>query len=155
ADEDASQPSTADLQKSGLTQAGSLMGTPDYMAPEQAKDARTADIRSDIYSLGCTLYALLCGKVPFPGGTAIDKVIAHSTNQPRAMKEVRACVPPALVKVLKRMMAKEPAQRFQTPAEVAAALAPLAPLGREVGGEGRSRRKLMVASLSAAAAVLL
>src|SRR5262245_3270357 len=124
ADEDTSQPSTADLQKSGLTQAGALMGTPDYMAPEQAKDARTADIRSDIYSLGCTLYALLSGKVPFPGGTAIDKVIAHSTNQPRPIKEFRADVPAALVKVLQKMMAKDPAQRYQTPSDVANAVAP-------------------------------
>lgn len=153
--EEATESSTVDGQKSGLTQAGALMGTPDYMAPEQAKDARTADIRADIYSLGCTLYALLAGKVPFPGGTAIDKVIAHSTNRPRSLREVRKDVPAALVKVLDRMLAKEPAQRYQTPAEVAAALAPLSPMGRRVGGEGRSRRRLLVSFLSAAAALLL
>src|SRR5262249_21164081 len=141
--------------QSGLTQAGSLMGTPDYMAPEQAKDPHSADIRSDIYSLGCTLYALLAGKVPFPGGTAMDKVIAHPEHQPRPINGFRKDLPAALVKVLDKMMAKDPANRYQTPAEVAAALTPLSHLGRGAGGEGRSHRRLLVALLAAAAAILL
>ncbi len=151
------QPSEIENQKSALTQAGSLMGTPDYMAPEQAKDARTADIRSDIYSLGCTLYALLTGKVPFPGGTAIDKVIAHSTNQPKPIAELRKDTPAALVKLLDKMMAKDPAARYQTPAEVAAALAPLfdAAGSPRTGGRGRSRRRTLVALGAIAAGLLL
>src|SRR5262245_31864682 len=142
-------------RQSGLTQAGSLMGTPDYMAPEQAKDPHAADIRSDIYSLGCTLYALLAGKVPFPGGTAMDKVIAHSERQPPPVNEFRKDLPVALVKLLDKMMAKDPANRYQTPAEVAADLTPLSHLGRGAGGEGRSHRRLLVGLLGAAAAILL
>jgi uncharacterized protein (TIGR03067 family) len=140
--------------QSHLTQAGSLMGTPDYMAPEQARDARSADIRSDIYSLGCTLYTLLTGKVPFPGGSALDKVTAHSERKPQPIGEARQDVPPTLVRVLDKMIAKDPADRYQTPAEVAAALAPLSPLGRGAGGEGSSPRRRL-AILAAAAAVLL
>ncbi|GEM_PF-3318630 len=155
ADDAGNQPSTLDSQKSGLTQAGSLMGTPDYMAPEQGRDAHAADIRSDIYSLGCTLYALLAGKVPFPGGTAIDKVIAHSTNHAQPIGELRKDVPAALVNVLDKMMAKDPAERYQTPAEVAAALSPLSLLGRGAGGEGRSHRRKTGALLTAAAGFVL
>ena len=65
------------LAAGSLTQAGCVMGTPDYIAPEQARDAHSADIRADIYSLGCTLYHLLAGKPPFPNGTDFDKVLAH------------------------------------------------------------------------------
>ncbi len=121
--DDVTQTSTLDGQKSGLTQAGALMGTPDYMAPAQARDARTADIRSDIYSLGCTLYCLLSGKAPFPGGTAIDKVIAHAEHQPRPIGVLRGDVPSALVQVIDKMMAKNPARRYRTPAEAATDLA--------------------------------
>lgn len=148
-DDKTTQSATIDSQKSGLTQAGSLMGTPDYMAPEQGRDAHTADIRSDIYSLGCTLYALLTGKVPFPGGTAIDKVIAHSTLPPPAIGELRKDVPAALVKVLDTMMAKEPAERYQTPAEVARALAPLSRVGSGAAGRSRRPRPLVAAALAA------
>jgi len=118
------EPSTLDSQKPGLTQAGSLMGTPDYMAPEQGRDASAADNRSDIYSLGCTLYALLTGQVPFPGGTADEKILAHVTRPARPLKDFRGDVPAALAKVLEKMMAKDPADRYQTPAAVARALAP-------------------------------
>jgi uncharacterized protein (TIGR03067 family) len=147
-----STPTSAESQKSTLTQVGSLMGTPDYMAPEQARDARTADIRSDVYSLGCTFYCLLTGKVPFPGGTAIDKVIAHSQRRPQPLAELRKDVPLALVKVIDKMTAKDPAQRYQTPAEVAAALEPftIAKLAKP-----RRRVKGIVAVAALAAAVLL
>jgi WD40 repeat protein/tRNA A-37 threonylcarbamoyl transferase component Bud32 len=146
----------SDNQKPGLTQLGALMGTPDYMAPEQARDPRKADVRSDIYSLGCTLYSLLTGKVPFPGGTAVDKVIAHAERRPQDIRELRPEVPAALVKVLDKMLAKNPAERYQTPAEVAAALAPLSRYsGRGAGGEGRRRRILAVAPATAAALLLL
>jgi serine/threonine protein kinase/membrane protein implicated in regulation of membrane protease activity len=107
-----------------LTESGTVMGTPDYMAPEQAVNASTADIRADIYSLGCTLYHLLSGQVPFPGGSVVDRLIAHAERPPRPLSELRPEVPVELVRVVQRMMAKEPAQRYQTPAEVAQALEP-------------------------------
>jgi serine/threonine protein kinase len=107
-----------------LTQVGTVMGTPDYIAPEQATDARTADIRADIYSLGCTLYDLLAGHAPFPEGTAVQKVLAHAQGKPRPLTEVRKDVPARLARVVDKMMAKDPAHRDQTPAEVAQALAP-------------------------------
>ncbi len=126
-DSASTQQSTVDSQKSGLTQAGVLMGTPDYMAPEQSRDARTADIRSDIYSLGCTLYCLLSGQVPFPGGSALDKVIGHCERRPQPIGELRTDVPVAVVRVLDKMLAKSPADRYQTPAELVTALEQLAP----------------------------
>ncbi len=106
-----------------LTQVGTVMGTPDYIAPEQARDAHTADIRADIYSLGCTLYDLLAGHAPFPEGTVVAKVKAHLERVATPLAELRSDVPPALARVVERMMAKDPAQRYQTPAEVAVALA--------------------------------
>jgi len=148
----ADQKSQVENQKSGLTLAGALMGTPDYMAPEQASDARSADIRSDIYSLGCTLYCLLTGKAPFPGGTTMDKVIAHAERKPAPVHELRKDMPAELVKVLDKMMAKSPAARYQTPAEVAAALLPFTAGGPAVRQRPPRRRFAM---LMGAAAVLL
>src|SRR5207253_3483361 len=116
--------------------------------PEQAKDAHTADIRADIYSLGCTLYDLLAGHAPFPEGTVIDKVLAHAERPPKPLTEVRRDVPPALARVVERMMAKDPAKRYQTPAEVATALARFAaPVTRSRGRQ--------VGAFAAAAAVLI
>jgi hypothetical protein len=130
-----------------LTQLGMVMGTADYMAPEQASDAHAADARADIYSLGCTLYYLLTGKQPFPEGTVLDKLIAHGTRKPRPLSESRKDVPPELVRVLERMMAKDPDQRYQKPAEVAEALQPF------TGTRRRRPRRLWF--VTAAAALLL
>jgi tRNA A-37 threonylcarbamoyl transferase component Bud32 len=107
---------------SGLTQTGAIMGTPDYMAPEQARDAHAADIRADIYSLGCTLYHLLTGTVPFPGGTSLDKIIAHSERSPQSVRAARKDVPRGLAHLLDHMLAKDPADRPPKPAAVAEAL---------------------------------
>jgi len=107
----------------GLTAEGSMMGTPDYMAPEQARDARSADIRADVYSLGCTLYALLTGQPPFPEGSDISKVMAHTEQEPKPVSEFRDDVPDELIAVLNTMTAKNPEDRYQTPADVADALA--------------------------------
>lgn len=149
-------PATLDSQKPGLTQAGAIMGTPDYMAPEQAKDAHSADIRADIYSLGCTLYALLTGKAPHPGGTAMDKIIAHSERTPQPVSAVRDDVPQGLLDVLDRMMAKAPAQRQQTPAEVAQTLTPFCdPNAAESKTRKKSRRPWLTLAASAAAILLL
>jgi serine/threonine protein kinase len=107
----------------GLTRQGALMGTPDYIAPEQSEDPHKADIRADIYSLGCTLYCLLAGQPPFPGGTLIQKVLAHLERTPEPLQQLRPDVPAALEQEVARMMAKRPEQRYQTPAEVIQALA--------------------------------
>src|SRR5262249_23725951 len=66
-----------------LTRENSVMGTPDYLSPEQSRDLHKVDIRGDLYSLGCTFYFLLTGSVPFPGGTTLEKLIRHSTEAPR------------------------------------------------------------------------
>ena len=101
-----------------------VMGTPDYLSPEQGRDLEQVDIRSDIYSLGCALYFVLTGEVPFPGGTPLEKIERHATSEPEPIGNLRPIVPPGVVEIVGRMMAKEPAARFATPAEVAEALEP-------------------------------
>lgn len=108
-----------------LTKEGAVMGTPDYMAPEQALDTRTADQRADIYSLGCTLYFLLTGRPPFPGGSLTEKLLAHQQKVPPALDQLCPGAPRGLAEVLRTAMAKRPQDRYQTPAEFAAALVPL------------------------------
>ena len=107
-----------------LTSEGLVMGTPDYISPEQAEGTRTADTRADIYSLGCTLYHMLTGSVPFPQGTATQKLVQHVTHRPPPVTELAPSVPPELGQVLAKMMAKNPDDRYQTPAEVAQDLLP-------------------------------
>jgi tRNA A-37 threonylcarbamoyl transferase component Bud32 len=111
----------------GLTETGQGLGTPDYMAPEQIRDAHTADARADTYSLGGTLYFLLTGRPPFPEGNAAQKVAAHLERQPEPLSALRPEVPAGLVQVIAKMMAKDPAQRYQTAAAVVAALEPWCP----------------------------
>ncbi len=107
----------------GLTGDNMLVGTIDYIAPEQAQDAHRADIRADIYSLGCSLGHLLLGRSLLAGGSVAEKVTAHLTGQ-LPLAALPAAVPVELRAVLAKMVAREPAQRYQTPGEVAAALAP-------------------------------
>jgi WD40 repeat protein/tRNA A-37 threonylcarbamoyl transferase component Bud32 len=163
-----------DFGLASLTEAGAVhltgtnvvMGTPDYIAPEQAEDPRAADTRSDIYSLGCTLYFLLSGSVPFPGKSPLQKLDAHRSQRPAPIRECRPEVPAELAVVLDKMTAKEPARRFQTPAEVAVALEPFTRAtvgGREsaVGSRQSARRLVAVAAgllltgLAVAAAIIL
>ena len=112
--------------QAGLTAEGMVLGSADYIAPEQIDDPHTADIRADIYSLGCTLYFLLAGQPPFPDGNLIQKLLAHREKTPRPLDEIRPDVPPELARVVERMMAKSPSLRPSTPAEVVLALAPFA-----------------------------
>jgi serine/threonine protein kinase len=109
---------------SNLTREGQMVGTPDYIAPEQIRDAKSADIRADIYSLGCTLYYLLTGSPPFRREHLFDVYKAHESTVATPLNLVRPEVPVELAAVAAKMMAKEPARRFQTPAQVAQALVP-------------------------------
>jgi serine/threonine protein kinase len=99
-----------------------VLGTADYVAPEQVANSHAVDIRADIYALGATLYFLLAGHPPFPTGTVSQKLMWHRTKDPTPIREVRPEVPEGLAAVLARMMAKDPANRYQTPGEAAAAL---------------------------------
>jgi serine/threonine protein kinase len=107
-----------------LTGPDMMMGSPGYIAPEQVRDAARADIRADIYSLGCTLYFLLTGRPPFVGRNLYEVLQAHVSKESTPLNEVRAEVPAGLAAVVAKMMVKEPAQRYQTPLEAARALAP-------------------------------
>ena len=102
-----------------LTGEGAMMGTPAYMAPEQARDAASADIRADVYSLGCTLYFLLTGAPPFTGRSFFEVLQAHVSTEATPLHQLRAGASPELSAVVARMMAKDPARRFQRPIEAA------------------------------------
>ena len=114
---------TSEDNQSGLTQDGMMLGTPEYMSPEQTLNAAKADIRADIYSLGCTLYCMLTGQPPFRG-THGEVLMAHAQRDPQRVNLLRPDVPVELSTVVAKMMAKDVAKRFQTPAEVGAALSP-------------------------------
>jgi hypothetical protein len=101
---------------------GEMVGTIDYMAPEQATDPGTADIRADIYSLGCTLFQLLTGKPPFPSGSLMQKLVKHQQVEPPTLYSLRPDVPSGLQEVMSKLLAKQPSDRYQTPGEVATAL---------------------------------
>jgi tRNA A-37 threonylcarbamoyl transferase component Bud32 len=109
-----------------LTAVGKMLGTVDYVSPEQATDARNADIRADIYSLGCSLYFLLTGQPPFPGKDVVERLGPRVTGEPPWIRTVRPDVPPGLEAVIRTMMARRPEDRYQTPLEAARALEPFA-----------------------------
>jgi serine/threonine protein kinase len=112
-----------------LTSPGQIMGTVDYMAPEQGGDTHRVDIRADIYSLGATLYKLLTGDAPFADPkltTTMQKLTLLATQEPTLIRSRRPEISEALAAVVQRMLAKNPAQRFATPAEVVVALRPFA-----------------------------
>jgi serine/threonine protein kinase len=119
-----------------VTRDGTTVGTVDYMAPEQARDSRASSIRSDIYSLGCTLFFLMTGTAPFVGGDVAEKLRAHATEPPPDVRAIRPGVPAILARLIQKMMAKRPEKRFadydkllDTLDAVAAALAhPAAPV---------------------------
>jgi hypothetical protein len=106
-----------------LTPTGAvMMGTPDFLAPEQALDFHQADRRADVYSLGCTLFFLLTGQPPFPGGSVARKLLRHHQAEPPGVEEFRTDVPAAIGAVIRRMLAKEPDERFSSVVEVVDAL---------------------------------
>jgi WD40 repeat protein/serine/threonine protein kinase len=114
-------------QKPGVTRLDQVLGTPDYLPPEQAVNAWAADIRADIYALGCTLYHLLAGQPPFRAATLSQVLLAHQFDTPAPLHRGRPDVPASLSAVVERMMAKRPEDRYQIPGEVAEALRPFCP----------------------------
>jgi serine/threonine-protein kinase len=151
--------------RSTLTESGTLLGTPDYMAPEQIRDPRHADIRADLYSLGCTFYHLLAGRPPFRGNTLGLKLVQHQMDEPERVETLRPETPGSVVRIVHRLLAKKPEDRFQTPAELAQALAEIIkgkrwrpaglfgaledeanPLARLPAGLTWNRRRLLVAA---------
>jgi eukaryotic-like serine/threonine-protein kinase len=103
-----------------------IVGTPDYLSPEQARNLQMVDIRSDLYSLGCTFYFLLTGQVPFPGGTPLEKLVRHTKEEPPAVEQLRPDIPQEVASIVRCLMAKQPAHRYQRPAELVLDLMPLA-----------------------------
>ncbi len=150
-----------------LTRDGGVVGTPDYMAPEQAKNSRLVDPRADLYSLGCTLYFALTGRPPYPDGTAIEKLLKHQLDPIPPVAAGRPDVPPALIAVLEKLMCKQPHGRFACAAEVAAALEPFChypfelrpshiavPATREDGRTGQSPSSVPEGATPAPAGIL-
>ena len=113
-----------------LTASGVTLGTFDYISPEQARDPRSADTRSDIYSLGCTLYYMLTARPPFPEGTVLQKLLQHQGDEPPDPTELNPDIPPEVARLVSRMLAKDPGKRFQSATELVGALVVL---GNELG----------------------
>jgi serine/threonine protein kinase/Leucine-rich repeat (LRR) protein len=107
-----------------LTQTGTVVGTPDFIAPEQALNPRSADIRSDLYSLGCTLYYLLAGRAPYRAGSLAAVLLKHQLEEAEPIQNVRPDLPGPVAAIVRKLMAKRPEDRYATPSEAASALAP-------------------------------
>ena len=128
-----------DAAAADLTASGVTLGTFDYISPEQARDPRNTDVRSDIYSLGCTFFYMLTGRPPFLGGTMLQKLLQHQADQPPDLRQFRPELPEDVNRILRKMLAKDPHHRYASPMELvndllwvarAAGLRPAAPGGR-------------------------
>ena len=128
-----------DTAAADLTASGVTLGTFDYISPEQARDPRNTDVRSDIYSLGCTFFFMLTGRPPFLGGTMLQKLLQHQADQPPDLRQFRPELPEDVNRILRKMLAKDPRHRYSSPMELvndllwvarAAGLRPAAPGGR-------------------------
>ena len=109
-----------------------ILGTADYIAPEQTSNSHEVDTRADIYSLGATFYFCLTGQPPFPGGSVAQKMMGHYAKKPKSIRSYRNDVPDDLIAIIEKMMAKDPDKRYQVPADVALAVASLPLLGGDV-----------------------
>jgi serine/threonine protein kinase len=98
-----------------LTNEGDMLGTPQFMSPEQARDPRKADIRADLYSLGCVFYHMLAGQPPFVDANPVRLLVRHATEPPKSLRQINPHVPENLEAIINRLLAKDPAQRFATP----------------------------------------
>lgn len=110
-----------------LTGENTLLGTPDYLAPEQARNARAVDIRADIYSLGCVLYHVVTGQTPFPDTNVFQLIMRHAHEELRPAHELEPSIPTALHDVIRKMTAKDPDHRYDSPAQAAGVLRPFFP----------------------------
>ncbi len=129
-----------------------MLGTADYVSPEQARNHRTVDGRADLYSLGCTFYYLLVGHAPFPGGSALEKIVRHTADAPPAIQSLRPDVPDAVAGVIHRLLAKNPDWRYQQASEVSHDLEAIA-AGGTLEWDPPSGPTLPAASNSAALSV--
>ena len=118
-----------------MTASGVTLGTFDYISPEQAHDPRDVDLRSDIYSLGCTLYFMLTGMPPYPGGTMLQKLLSHGNTPPPDPRALRKQVSENLVAVMNKMLAKKPSQRYQDANHLIADLREVAARDNLVGAQ--------------------
>ena len=125
-----------DITSLTLANDENVLGTADYLAPEQALNSHAADARADIYSLGCTFYFLLSGRPPFAEGTISERLLKHQSEQPESLFVLRSELPPSLIQICERMMEKKPEDRYQTAAELSVILSDwLADRGRTLGGQ--------------------
>ncbi len=115
--------SESENDDSQRTRTGAIMGSPDYIAPEQASRAKDADIRADLFSLGCTMFHMLTGQLPFPGDNIMEKLMARATFVPPLVSSLRSEVPPELDEIVATLMRLDPTERIQTPADLADRLA--------------------------------
>jgi len=128
-----------------------VLGTADYLSPEQARNSHEVDARADIYSLGCTLYFLLTGHAPFPEGSLAQRIAKHQTEMPGDIRQDRPDCPVELINICKKMILKRPERRFQSAAEVSAAMRQfLASRGQKVEGAGSSGGSGRLAAAAAA-----
>lgn len=107
------------------TRSGAIMGSPDYISPEQASSAKDADIRADLFSLGCTMFHMLTGQYPFPGTNVMEKLMARATHVPPPVSSLRPDVPAAIDEIVASLTRLNPSERIQLPSELALRLASL------------------------------
>jgi serine/threonine-protein kinase len=150
---DGSQVKIADLglvrlgrgaEETPLTRSGTVIGTPEYLAPEQARDSRHVDIRADLYSLGCTLYFLLCGRPPFEGDSVVAIIYHHLETPPPPIQSLRPEVSTEIAGVVHKLLAKRREDRFQKPADLAVELERLAkaPPTITLASAGQSQKRV-------------